>query len=160
MVIVRSISLASAALCFSILAAPTFASDHVSLGCTPIPAAGGKVDRNPTTRINVDLDFGDGQGTPGFAVLHMLANGGQADRWAQYQFVSFKYYPAEADKSARFSYFGSLRVNPRQKILMTLSVPSAGSNVWFYQERVGYQDPTFSMPARCYEEALHGRPGS
>ena len=91
----------------------------------------------------------------------MLASGGQADRWAQYQFDSFKYFPAGAGKSARFSYFGSLRVNPRQKILMTLSVPKAGSSEWLYQEIVGYEQPTFSMAARCYEEAPHDRwPGS
>jgi len=62
---------------------------------------------------------------------------------------------------ARFSFAGSLRVNPRQHILMTLWPPVAGSNVWFYQEHVGYENPTFTMTARCYEEAPHDRwPGS
>ena|SRR5215471_14906929 len=113
----RAFTALAAVLCLTVLATPTFAADHVSLGC--IPVAGGKVDHNPTVRINVDPDIGNGQGTPSLSVLHLLSNGGQADRWAQYQFDNFKYFPEEADKLARFS-FGSLRVNPRQHILMTL----------------------------------------
>jgi hypothetical protein len=154
--------LATAAI-VAVLATPAFANDagRVSLGCTPIPIANAKPDRNPTTRINIDIEFTDAQGktleTPSFSALHFMADGGHADRWMQYSFDGFQFDQGNKD-SGHFVYMGTLRVNPKQIIGMVLWVPH-GDQDWYYEEYIGrIGDRLFdhlAVTARCSKEPLH-----
>jgi hypothetical protein len=141
---------------------------RVSLGCTPIPQANAARDSNPTVRINIDVEFtdprtGNFRDVPLFSALHFLANGARADRWSQYKYETFEFFPEGKDndgkdKPANFIFMGSLLSNPRQVIGMQLWAPLKGSNDpdWFYQEYIGtLQNHPLAVTARCTEEPLH-----
>ena len=138
-------------------------ADHISLGCTPIPQVNAEPDRNPSVRINVDFEIHPGQATPDFAVYHMLADGAHADRWEQYDFTGFAYWPPDRHTSAaRYLFQGSRRTNPNQSIIMELwaPMPDAVDQAWYYQEYIGRTGhinlggkPVTT--ARCYQEGRH-----
>jgi hypothetical protein len=115
----------------------------ISLGCTPIPVAGAKVDKNPSTRVNLDFALTDAEGreyqTPRLAVWHVLADGGHADRWGQYDFDHYSYFAPEGDGGANYIFTGSLKKNPKQIVGMSLWAPPANAvnKIWFYQEFIG-----------------------
>jgi hypothetical protein len=156
-----------------LVTSPTFADDkgHVSLGCTPIPQANAKPDKDPVTRINIDLEFTDEHGnqleTPIISVLHFLANGEHGDRWRQYDSSTsgFQFNPEEKGNlyGANFIYTARYRKDHRQMIGMSLWAPrkDSANREWLYQEAIGNEKQWHIKPwltARCYEEALHDQP--
>ena len=140
---------------------------RTSLGCTPVPVANAPRDSNPTTRVNIDIEFLDKNGNPRdvpmFSVLHFLADGSRADRWNQYKYETFQFVPEGKDnngndKPVNFIFIGSLHRHPKQVIGMQLWAPLKGSNDpdWYYQEYIGTnENHHLTLTARCTEEPLH-----
>jgi hypothetical protein len=141
---------------------------RISLGCTPQPVPGVKLDRDPSVKINLDLQVADERGnildTPSFSALHILRSGGQADRWMQYQFDKFEFLNGH-DGAGQFVFMGTLRVNPRQIIAMVVyAPPNHSNNMWFYEEYIGPSNGRLfkhlAVKASCLQEPLHNMPSS